>query len=93
MERQEVITFLSDLVSIEYSYPEMFNIYRDMMIYMDYIKDNVSNITLYNKLNLELKNVFNEARFGDNDDNSIRVYNDCILIIKHVIRNLSKLRI
>jgi hypothetical protein len=89
MERQTVITTLKTLSETEYSYPQMFKLYQSMMLYMEFIINNISNHQLINNLKTELQCVFNEARFGDDDDNSVMVYDDCIKIIKRIIQGLS----
>ena len=86
--RETVIATLTKVSNKEYKNTgNLIEIYDVIINFDTYIKENVSK-ELYDKLKLETDTVDKEYMFGDGDEYSEYVYNDCVEALKDVIAAL-----
>jgi hypothetical protein len=86
MDSASIVFKLKHICSDEYYADfDLFTLYRDIIEHKGFIRKTTTN-DLYESLCTELDCVFYEARFGDNDDYTETVYNDCVEVLKKIVQ-------
>jgi len=89
MDSTAVIERLSVICGDDYAKKSSLDeLYRDVLNEYKFIHDNSSN-ELYMSLHTELQCVYYESRLGDCDYDDM-VFNDCIMVLKKIIKELQK---
>ena len=86
MESASIILKLKNICSDDYAAnADFFSLYRDILEHKEFISKTTTN-DLYESLCINLDCVFQEARLGDNDEYTEMVYNDCVGVLKEIVK-------